>query len=172
MSVSPLKKVSGGAPSLSWRGGKPSLYLNEMQTDAQQLQSTPVTDIAMVKVFRPGSGVGFGGGSGGVIAIYTKKGGDEKRGDDPNFKGLDKAILIGYAMPKEFYSPNYLENSPLNEGEDLRKTLYWKPYVLTDKDSKRVTIDFFNNDITKKMRVVLEGFNEEGKLTHIEQIVQ
>ncbi len=162
----------GGAPSLSWRGGKPSLYLNEMQTDAQQLQSTPVTDIAMVKVFRPGSGVGFGGGSGGVIAIYTKKGGDEKRGDDPNFKGLDKAILIGYAMPKEFYSPNYLENSPLNEGEDLRKTLYWRPYVLTDKDSKRVTIDFFNNDITKKMRVVLEGFNEEGKLTHIEQIVQ
>ena len=162
----------GGTPSLSWRGGKPSLYLNEMQTDAQQLQSTPVTDIAMVKVFRPGSGVGFGGGSGGVIAIYTKKGGDEKRGDDPNFKGLDKAILIGYAMPKEFYSPNYLENSPLNEAVDLRKTLYWKPYVLTDKDNKRVNIDFFNNDITKKMRVVLEGFNEEGKLTHIEQIIE
>jgi len=162
----------GGSPSLSWRGGRPSLYLNEMQTDAQQLQSTPVTDIAMVKVFRPGSGVGFGGGSGGVIAIYTKKGGDEKRGDDPNFKGLEKAILIGYAMPKEFYNPNYLENSPLNEGEDLRKTLYWKPYLLTDKDNKRATIDFFNNDITKKMRVVLEGFNEEGKLTHIEQIVQ
>jgi len=162
----------GGAPSLSWRGGKPSLYLNEMQTDAQQLQSTPVTDIAYLKVFRPGSGVGFGGGSGGVIAVYTKKGGDEKRGDDPSFKGLDRALLIGYAMPKQFYSPNYLENSPLNEAADLRKTLYWKPYVLTDKDNGRVLIDFFNNDITKKFRVVLEGFNEEGKLTHIEQIVQ
>ena len=161
----------GGTPSLSWRGGRPSLYLNEMQTDAQQLQSTPVTDIAYVKIFRPGSGVGFGGGSGGVISIYTKKGGDAKQ-NDANFKGLDRAILIGYAMPKEFYSPNYLENSPLNEAEDLRKTLYWKPYVLTDKDNKRVNIDFFNNDITKKMRVVIEGFNEEGKLTHIEQIVQ
>lgn len=162
----------GGTPSLSWRGGHPSLYLNEMQTDAQQLQSTPVTDIAYVKVFRPGSGVGFGGGSGGVLSIYTKKGGDEKRGDDPSFKGLDRATLIGYAMPRQFYSPNYLEVSPLNEAEDLRKTLYWKPYVLTDKDSKRVNIDFFNNDITKKLRVVLEGFNEEGKLTHIEQTVQ
>lgn len=162
----------GGTPSLSWRGGRPSLYLNEMQTDAQQLQSTPVTDIAMVKVFRPGSGVGFGGGSGGVIAIYTKKGGDEKRGDDPNFKGLDRAILYGYAVPKEFYSPNYLENSPQNLAEDLRKTLYWKPYVLTDKDNRRVNIDFFNNDITKKFRIVMEGFNEDGKLTHIEQIVQ
>ncbi|HLZ86175.1 MAG TPA: hypothetical protein VKQ52_02995, partial [Puia sp.] len=95
----------GGTPSLTWRGGRPGLYLNEMQTDAQQLQSVPVTDIALVKVFRPGSGVGFGGGSGGTIAIYTKKGGDEKR-NDPNIKGLDRAILIGYAMPKEFYVPN------------------------------------------------------------------
>lgn len=162
----------GGAPSLSWRGGRPSLYLNEMQVDASQLQSTPVTDIAMVKVFRPGSGVGFGGGSGGTIAIYTKKGGDEKKGTDPNFKGLDRAILIGYAMPKEFYSPNYLENNPLNEREDLRTTLYWKPFVLTDRDTRHINVDFFNNDITRKFRVVLEGFNEDGKLTHIEQIVQ
>lgn len=161
----------GGTPSLSWRGGKPSLYLNEMQVDASQLQNTPVTDIAMVKVFRPGSGVGFGGGSGGTIAVYTKKGGDEKR-TDPNFKGLARAILIGYAMPKEFYVPNYLENSAENEGEDLRTTLYWKPFVLTDKDNKHLNVDFFNNDITKKLRLVLEGFNEDGKLTHIERIIQ
>jgi hypothetical protein len=161
----------GGTPSLSWRGGKPSLYLNEMQVDASQLQSTPVTDVAMVKVFRPGSGVGFGGGSGGTIAVYTKKGGDEKR-TDPNFKGLARAVLIGYAMPKEFYVPNYLENSAENEGEDLRTTLYWKPFVLTDKENKHLNVDFFNNDITKKLRLVLEGFNEDGKLTHIERIIQ
>jgi len=161
----------GGTPSLSWRGGRPQLYLNEMQVDAQQLQSTPVTDVAMVKVFRPGSGVGFGGGSGGTIAVYTKKGGDEKR-SDPNFKGLSRAILIGYSMPKEFYVPNYLENSVQNEGGDLRTTLYWKPYLLTDRDNRHVNIDFFNNDITKKLRIVMEGFNEDGKLTHIEKIVQ
>lgn len=161
----------GGTPSLSWRGGRPQLYLNEMQVDAQQLQSTPVTDIAMVKVFSPGSGVGFGGGSGGTIAVYTKKGGDEKR-TDPNFKGLARAILVGYSMPKEFYVPNYLEQSAQNEGEDLRTTLYWKPFVLTDKDTRRVNVDFFNNDISKKLRVVLEGFNEDGKLTHIEKIIQ
>jgi hypothetical protein len=162
----------GGQPSLSWRGGRPSLFLNEMQTDAQQLQNTPVTDVAYIKVFRPGAMVGgFGGSAGGAIAIYTKKGGDERR-NDPNVKGLDRAILIGYSMPKEFYSPNYLVNNPLNEAEDLRTTLYWKPFVLTDRDNKRISVDFFNNDITKKFRVVLEGFNEDGKLTHIEQIVQ
>jgi hypothetical protein len=161
----------GGTPTLSWRGSTPSLYLNEMQVDVSQLQGTTVNDIAMVKVFRPGSGVGFGGGAGGVIAVYTKKGGDEKR-SDPNIKGLDRAFLVGYSTMKEFYSPNYFESSPLNEGEDLRTTLYWKPFILLDKDNKRVSIDFFNNDITKKMRIVLEGVNEEGKLCHIEQVVQ
>ena len=50
--------------------------------------------------------------------------------------------------------------------------MYWKPFVLTDKDKKSVKVDFFNNDITRKMRIVLEGFNEDGKLTHIEQIIQ
>jgi hypothetical protein len=161
----------GGAPSLSWRGGRPSLYMNEMQVDATQLQNVSVTDIAMVKVFRPGSGVGFRGGAGGTIAVYTKKGGDSKN-TDPTFKGLPRAILAGYSMPKEFYSPNYLENNAANEQEDLRTTLYWKPYLLTDKETMRVNIDFFNNDITRKLRLVLEGFNEEGKLTHIETIIQ
>lgn len=162
----------GGTPSLSWRGGKPTLYLNEMQVDASQLQNTPVTDIAMVKVFRPGSGVGFGGGSGGTIAVYTKKGGDGPANTDPNFKGLPRAILVGYSMAKEFYSPNYLDNAAQNDIEDIRTTLYWKPFVMTDKDNRRVNVDFFNNDISKKLRVVLEGFNEDGKLTHIEQIIQ
>jgi hypothetical protein len=161
----------GGTPSLSWRGSRPSLYLNEMQVDASQLQTVSVPDIAMVKVFRPGSGIGFGGGAGGVIAVYTKKGGDSK-GTDPNFKGLPRAVIVGYSMPKEFYSPNYLENNPNNEREDLRTTLYWKPYVMTDKETMRVNIDFFNNDITRKLRVVLEGFNEDGKLTHLETIIQ
>jgi hypothetical protein len=161
----------GGQPSLQWRGSTPSLYLNEMQVDASQLQSTPVSDIAMVKVFRPGSGVGFGGGGGGVIAVYTKKGGDEKKAD-PNFKGLDHTLLIGYSTMKQFYTPDYdLQNAPV-ELEDLRSTLYWKPFVLTDKDSRRVDIKFYNNDISRKIRVVLEGMNEEGKLCRIEKVIQ
>lgn len=161
----------GGAPSLTWRGSTPSLYLNEMQVDASQLQSTPVSDVAMVKVFRPGSGVGFGGGAGGVIAVYTKKGGDEKK-SDANFKGLDRALLAGYSPVKEFYVPNYSQASSQNEGEDLRTTLYWKPFVLTDKDNKKVNILFYNNDITRKIRIVLEGINEDGKLSHVERIIQ
>lgn len=161
----------GPTPSLQWRGGTPALYLNEMQVDISALQSTPVTDIAMVKVFRPGSGIGFGGGSGGTIAIYTKKGGDQHR-NDPTIKGLEHTLLNGYSAVREFAAPDYSDGNPLNELEDIRSTLYWKPYVLTDKDTKKVTIQFYNNDVSRKIRVVLEGINEDGKLSRIEKVLQ
>ena len=75
-------------------------------------------------------------------------------------------------MTKNSMCRTILEASPQNVLEDIRTTLYWKPFLLTDKDNKRVEIHFYNNDVTKKIRVVLEGFNEDGKITHIERIIQ
>jgi hypothetical protein len=164
----------GGAPSLTWRGGTPTLYLNEMQVDASQLQSTNINDIAMVKVFRPGTGLTGGGGGSGSIAVYTKKGGERSASDANNsgFKGLEHASVAGYSPIKEFYVPDYdLQNSPV-EKEDLRSTLYWKPFILTDRDNRRVEIHFYNNDISRRLRIVLEGVNENGKLCHVEKIIQ
>ena len=64
----------GPTPSLSWRGRTPAVYLNEMKVDAGTVSNISVSDIAMVKVFSPGESGVIGGGSGGVIAVYTKKG--------------------------------------------------------------------------------------------------
>ena len=33
-------------------------------------------------------------------------------------------------------------------------------------------IIFYNNDFSKRLRIVLEGINEEGKLIHIEKILE
>jgi hypothetical protein len=160
-----------GQATLNWRGGKPSLFLNEMQMDASQLQNTPVADIAMIKVFRPGGASSIlGGGGGGAIAVYTKKGGEGAT--SPDFKGLEKARLIGYSSVKQFYSPDYANNPDANPGADVRSTIYWNPYLLADKANKRATIQFYNNDISKRLRIIIEGVNEEGKLTHIEKILE
>jgi hypothetical protein len=167
--VAGLQISSGQPPSLQWRGSAPSLYLNEMQVDASQLQNTPVSDIAMVKIFRPGSGVGFGGGAGGTIAVYTRKG--SERRPDPMIKGLDQARIIGYSPVRQFYSPDYLRN-PDDQNQDIRTTLYWNPYILTEKGNTKLHFTFYNNDVTHKIRVVLEGFNELGKLTRIEKIIE
>jgi len=165
-----ISQGGNGQPALSWRGGTPSVFLNEMRIDASQLRGTSVSDIAMVKVFRPGSELILGGSGSGAIVIYTKKG--EKNKIDPTIKGLEQTRIVGYSITKEFYSPDYTQKNDFDNVEDVRSTLYWNPLILTEKSNKKTTIQFFNNDISRKLRVVLEGMNTEGKLTRVEKIIQ
>lgn len=167
--VAGLQITMGGAePSLSWRGGTPSLYLNEMQADASQIQTLSMSDVAMIKVFRPPFFGGGSGGSGGAIAVYLKKG-SSGRG---NVTGLDFASIPGYTPIKEFYSPDYSHVNDQNEQPDIRTTLYWNPFIITDKTHRRIVLPFYNNDVTKKYRVIIEGINEDGKLTRVEKVFE
>jgi hypothetical protein len=72
---------------------------------------------------------------------------------------------------KEFYSPNY-EKPAENFEEDNRTTLYWNPYVLTNKKNPRIRLEFFNNDLSKKLQVVLEGMNANGKLARVVKYIE
>jgi hypothetical protein len=85
------------APGLSWRGGTPQLYLDQMPVDVQMIASLPISDVALVKVFRPPFMGGFGGGSGGAIAIYTRRGNDTPR--DNTVKGTQ--LLLAGLRSKE-----------------------------------------------------------------------
>lgn len=127
-----------------------------------------MSDVAYIKVFPPPFFGGMGGGSGGAIAVYTRRGGDVK--SQPG-EGLEQRKIGGYTKFKEFYSPNYATDQSM-EQPDVRSTIYWNPYVLTDGANRKVTIEFFNNDISKSMQVVLEGVNREGKLTRVEKTIQ
>jgi hypothetical protein len=161
---------TGAQMTMSWRGSTPDLYLNEMTSSLDMVQSTNVRDIAMIKVFRPPFFGSMGGGSGGAIAIYTKKGTDGRKAD-PNAKGLENTVLGGYSKFKEFYQPQY--DNPTEAIEtDIRTTLYWNPYVITNKMNSRVRIQFFNNDFSKKLQVVLEGVNGDGKMTRVVKFLE
>ncbi|BAV09659.1 hypothetical protein FLA_5710 [Filimonas lacunae] len=159
---------AGGTPSASWRGSNTTFFLDEMPVDAQQLSNIPMTDVAYIKVMRPPFFGSFGGGSGGAIAVYTRRGGDVK--SEPG-KGLDSKEIAGYTKFKQFYSPNYAVGDSRHDQPDVRTTLYWNPYILTDPKTHRITLEFYNSDITKKMRVVMEGMNKEGRLMHFEQTI-
>jgi len=164
--VAGLQVSTIGDGSLSWRGSNTDVYLDETKTDLQMIQSISMNDVAMVKIFRPpffGSG---GGGTGGAVAVYTKKGVDAAR--NTNVKGLNTAILLGYSDIKEFYSPDY---SKTNESfaADNRTTLYWNPFILMDATNRRVKIPFYNSDNCKKIKVVIEGINQNGLLTREEK---
>ena len=80
--------------------------------------------------------------------------------------------IAGYTPIKQFYSPDYATASALNDLPDLRTTLYWAPYILLDKTKKRLKIQFYNNDITKRFRIVLEGINSNDKMARVEKVVE
>jgi hypothetical protein len=144
-----------------------------MNSTVTQVQTISLNDVEMIKVFRPPFLGDFGGatnktnGAGGAIAIYTKNGTELSSA----VKGLDYASINGYSTIKEFYSPDYSTDS-LPKESDYRSTLYWNPFLLMDKNTRRITIPFYNSDDCKKIRVVIEGINEAGQLTREEKVFE
>ncbi len=66
--------ISGGLrPLVSWRGDAVSFFIDEMRMSAADVSMIPMSDIAIIKVYPPPF-FGNVGGSGGAIAVYTRRG--------------------------------------------------------------------------------------------------
>ena len=160
----------GSQASATWRGSKTDFFVNEFNTPIESVQNISIADIAYIKAIRPPFFGSAGGGSGGAIAIYTKRGNNNK-GKNIKSVGMEYAALGGYSIFKEFFNPDY-EKPSENFEEDNRTTLYWNPYVLTNKRNPRIRIEFYNNDISKKLQIVLEGTNANGKLARVVKYIE
>lgn len=165
--VAGVQITSTNPPSITWRGGTPALFLDEMQVDASTISTVPVTNIAYVKVLNPPFMGAVGGGANGAIAIYTRKGSDITL--EPG-EGLSKNILTGYSVIRQFYSPDYEKAG--DEKRDLRTTLYWNPQVSLRPGSNKAVLKFFNNDVAESFRVVIEGITPDGRLSRLVQIME
>ncbi len=155
--------------SVTWRGSGTAIFIDEVQVqNPSDLLNLSVSDIAYIKVIRPPFMGAYMGGAGGAIAVYTRKGGDEQM----PAKGLNEATVTGYSSNKQFYSPDYATPSSSSEVfADYRSTLFWDPAVSTGPDRQKVKLVFYNNDISKSFRVVLEGVNEIGKIVRFEKVI-
>ena len=153
-------------PRVTWRGGTPGFFLDEVPVDASDIANVSVPDVALIKVYRPPF-VGSFGGQNGAIAVYTKRGG----GSYSPGRGYEKTRIAGYTVERQFYSPDYSVNKKVNELPDKRATLYWNPNLTTDSISHQVSFSFYNTDITKKMRIIIEGIDDEGRIGRIEKVI-
>ncbi len=143
-----------------------NLFINEFPVNSSNLASLTMDNIAYVKVISPpflGS-IQSGAYS---IAVYTKHG-DE--GDVKDIAGMKKVFLPGFTTIKEFYSPNYAETQ-LNAKTDLRRTIYWNPNIFYD-GSHKITLSFYNNDISHTLQLVLEGMAQDGRLIRVNKLLQ
>ncbi len=155
-------------PSATRRGSPVAFFMNEMSVDAAMLSSLSMAEIAYVKVFDPPFFAAVGGGAGGAIAVYTRVGNDDKIVE----KGLDYTTLPGYSPIKQFYSPDYSDKGIRSSQPDFRRTLYWQPNLSYTGDGKKINFSFYNNDISRNLRVTIEGMTQEGKLIHISKLLQ
>jgi hypothetical protein len=155
-------------PVVMWRGERVMFLLNERKVDPFFINSLSMTDVAYIKAFRNGFfGYSAGDGAGNVVAIYTKRGADEK----PETLGPNYTLLPGYTPVKEFYSPDYSEPKPVAMA-DLRHTILWNPYIQAGGNNRKIKVSFYNNDISQSFRVVLEGITQDGRMIHINKILK
>ncbi|MDO5489460.1 MAG: hypothetical protein Q4F52_05040 [Bacteroidaceae bacterium] len=72
-------------------------------------------------------------------------------------------ILPGFAYPAECYSPDYSKQTPPDSVKDYRRTLYWNPNLMLDKEGK-ATITLYNNARTTQISVDAAGQAADGTL--------
>ncbi len=75
----------------------------------------------------------------------------------------DRALVLpGFAIPAEFYSPDYSKQTP-PEPTDYRRTLYWNPNLQLDEKGQ-ASVTLWNNCRTTHPNVEAAGQTAEGGL--------
>jgi hypothetical protein len=142
-------------------------FIDEVQVESNELQLLNMWNVAYVK-YIPGIVIGAGFKAiDGAIYVYTKKGTEK----GPPSKGLPFVYIKGYNLQKEFISPDYSDKDLL-KAPDRRTTLYWNPNIIMDKTNNNIKLEYYNNDISKKLLLTIEGVNVEGKLIHVEKVIE
>jgi len=131
-----------------------------MQTSSN-VDDLSVSDIATVKMLKNNDAAMYGSqGANGVLLITTIK----NKTIQANRKissGLLSYAPKGFYKARVFYSPVYGGSTLKSEKADNRKTIFWNPDLVTDKDGN-VSFDFYNADGKGTYRVVIEGMDENG----------
>ena len=100
-------------------------------------------------------------GSAGVIAILTKRGGNNYDYSKDPVSGVSIQKRMGYNIPREFYAPKYDVSIPDHVRPDFRSTLHWQPNIRTDAQGK-ATLTYWNTDAKATMKIIAEGVSNQG----------
>jgi hypothetical protein len=129
----------------------------------EMLKTIPMSVIDRIDILKNISNLALFGsrGSGGVIAVYTKRGEIGVR--DPYVFGLITSRIKGYHKMRQFYSPVYNSSNLDQEKPDYRPSLHWDPLVRIDESGKS-QIEFYTSDELSDYFVILEGLTSDGRI--------
>ncbi len=160
-----LNRVPGitqlGARNFSSFGDTSPLYLLDgVYIDPGTLKYLNPMEVSRIELLKNAATAGIYGvrGANGVIAIYTRKSGEDEL-TKPLATG-SKTTLLGYATPRTFYVPRYTL-AEVATHTDQRDVLFWQPLGQSGPDGLGNLV-FPLSDTAKRLRLVLQGLTSEG----------
>ena len=140
-----------------------SITIDGSPVAMDDLKSVNMKEVLFIK-FLPKSGKGLP-----TLAITSRQA-IEQNNIMENKTGF--AIVTGYTPMREFYSPRYVDKITDSKASDFRSTLYWNDGLRADKEHRKISFTFYNNDISTKFRIVIEGMDKEGRLYRGVEIIK
>ncbi len=144
---------------------EPLFVLDGMPVDKASILNIPPVDVEAVDILKGASAAIYGSrGGGGVIAILTKRGGEnyDWSKDKEPVPGTLVTKLLGYSPVREFYAPRYDKVAPEHMRPDFRPTVFWEPMIQTDKGGK-AKMSFFTSDAQTILNLRVEGMTPKGQ---------
>ena len=138
------------------------LYVNGVHIPNLTYDDIELEDIDRVDLYMGSKAWVFGEDSvSGVLNITTRNGINRSTNDIFNNKVVR---LAGYQTPIEYYFPRYPGGSrPSNMDSDVRRTLYWNPYLRMAKDTP-LHLDFYSADLPTTYTIRVEGITSRGRI--------
>lgn len=140
-------------------------FLNESEVTSGDVAYLPISQIALIKYFSPGTAMIPDAGTVPVLAIYTKTWQDIAN-DKSSSSFFNKFRYPGYSSSNLLYDS---ENNQSYYGS--RGTLLWRPDLYLSGESKEIKVSFYNLTGTKEFNVVLQGVMANGELIYFEKTI-
>ena len=137
-------------------------YLDGNKINRDIVDGIRLSEIALVKYIPM---LGIEPGFPPTIAIFLKKPGDLSIWEKEAAQVIEQKITC-YPVLKGLTMPDYNQDD-IKVKKDTRKSLVWQPY--TKVNNGVVEIKFYNNDVAKKIRIVVEGIARNGNLVYFEK---
>ena len=147
-----------------------AIFVNGMEVDVNYLYGLQPSGVDNIEVFREEglSGINQRSNTQGVVIINMKEVKTESMSMEEFQKLFPPSNTMtftpqGFSEQMQFYAPKY--DGPRNnlQSKDMRTTIHWNPYLITNGEGK-VDFSYFAADDPGTYRILVEGFTEDGIL--------
>lgn len=172
LSMSGIDKMLGhefGQSPENGNGPRVKLYVNGMHIPNLTFNDFDLEDIDRVDLYLGSKAMVLDPDAKGILNITTRNGSNRPTDNIFNNKVVH---LVGYQSPIEYYFPRYSNGEkPSQMQPDMRRTIYWNPYLRVGKDTP-LNISFFSADLPTQYTIRVEGITSCGRIVDGEMKVK